>query len=233
MSLVKKAISAIGKSNMNALRNCLSEMSKAELQNLASEYHAINATIHMSGSWAEECTGNLIDYDRKIIQRDVKFDRGFRGDIEQYYGSESLHIAAITAIHQNVTVDFDSDYFSSGSMIFGKDYDLGADDANFNADINFEERYIRRDELPDDVDLDECEIDDSEGDIKLSSAFIQAIEIEIELNNKKKLLLPLLEANPNEQWFVFSLLFISSKKAISDIKDHHYDIQEFIENNFS
>lgn len=232
MSIIKSAMAAISKSDSKSLSSCLDKMSKEELQELASKYVATSATIHMTGSWVEESQANLVDFDRKVIQENVSYERGFKGDLEQHYGHSSLHLAALIAIDENVTIDYDADYFTPGSMIYGEDYGLGADDATCSADSNFEERYIRRDELPDDVDIDECELDDSAGDIELRSAFIQAIKIDIHLEDKKVLTLPLLEASPNDQWFIFAILFISSKKSISDLNDHHYSIEDFMENNF-
>lgn len=232
MSIIKSAMAAISKSDSKSLSSCLDKMSKEELQELASKYLATSATIYMSGSWTEESKAELIDPDGKIIQSNISYERYFNGDLEQYYGSSSIHLAALIAIDQNVTIDYDSDYFTAGSMVFGEDYGLGADDATCSADSRHEERYIRFDELPDDIDIDECGLDDSSSDINLGSAFIQAITIDILLADKKIITLPLLEAGSNEQWFIFSLLFMSSKKSISDLKDYHYSIEDFMENNF-
>lgn len=232
MSIIKSAMAAISKSDSKSLSSCLDKMSKEELQELASKYLATSATIYMSGSWTEESKAELIDPDGKIIQSNISYERYFNGDLEQYYGSSSIHLAALIAIDQNVTIDYDSDYFTPGSMVFGEDYGLGADDATYTADSRHEERYIRFDELADDIDIYECELDDSSSDINLRSAFIQAITIDILLADKKIITLPLLEAGSNEQWFIFSLLFMSSKKSISDLKDYHYAIEDFMENNF-
>ena len=232
MSIIKSAISAISNSNMKALISCLDNMSKEELQELASKYVVTSATIHMAGSWVEESEANLIDFDGNVIQADVSYERGYKGAIEQYYTNDSLHFAALVAVNPNVTEDYDADYFTPGSMIFGEDYGHPADDASSNADCNFEERYIRREEIEDDVDLDECELEDSDSDTKLYNAFIQAIEIDLILNTKNKITLPLLDAGRNELWFIFSILFISSKKSIKDLGNGAFEVSEFMENNF-
>ena len=232
MSIIKSAMSAISKSDRKSLGSCLDKMSKEEIQELASKYAVTSATIHMAGSWVEESKANLVDYDRKIIQEDVSYERGYKGTLEQYYGPDSLHIAASLAVNPNVTVDFDADYFTPGSMLFGEDYDMPADDVSSYADCNFEERYIRRDEIEDDIDFDECELDESNADIKLGTAFIQATKIDLVLNTNNKITLPLLEAGGNELWFIFSILFMSSKKTLEDLGADVDHVQEFMENYF-
>lgn len=232
MSIIKSAMTAISKSDSKSLGSCLDKMSKEELQELASNYLVTSATIHMAGSWVEESNANLVDLDGNVVQEDVSYERGYKGAIEQYYGHDSLHFAALIAVNPNVTQDYDADYFTPGSMIFGEDYGYPADDASSSADCNFEDRYIRREEIEEDVDLDECELEDSDADTKLYNAFIQAIEIDLILNTKNKITLPLLEAGSNELWFIFSILFKSSKKSIKDLGNGASEVSEFMENNF-
>jgi hypothetical protein len=233
MTLITSAISAISKSDMSSLSNCLKEMSKGELQELASNYNANSATIYMDGSWMESLSGNLVDNESQIIQENIKLDRWYGGIIEQYYEKNSLYLAALIAIDYNINSDFDEDYFTIGTMIFGKEYQLSADDCFYDADCNHEERHIRLDEISDEVDVDECNIEDDSSDIKLGYASLLATKIELILNDKKTITLPLFEASPKEQWFIFALLFMSSKKSISEISFYHDRIKSFMEENFN
>lgn len=232
MSFINSAMTAISNSNNESLSACLIEMSKEELQELAGKYKVTSASIHMAGSWVEESTGNLVDYENRIIQSDVEFERGFKGFIEQYYGPDSLHFAALLALDTNVTKDYDEDYFTPGSMVFGEEYGTPADEATSTADSNFEERYIRENEIEDDIDIDQCELEDGDADIKLGSAFIQAMEIDLFLSDGKKITLPLLRSESNERWFIFSILYMSSGKTLADLGRGVEDIKEFMESHF-
>ena len=230
MSIIDTAISAIKKQDSDKLIPCLEKMSKEDVQTLAQHFQATSATIFMSGTWMESGKGDLVDSDGNILQANVRVDRGYKGWLELHYGSNSLHLASIIAIDRN-NHDFDEDYFTLGEMRFGEDDGLSPDSFHLDCDCKSEDRYINEDEIENYEDFDEFDLsieDYSEGG-RLVATSISADRIEIKLDSYGLINLPLQEISPNVNWFAFAILFISSKKSISEIEDHHYDIQEFID----
>ena len=232
MSIIKSAMTAIAKSNSKSLISCLEKMSKEEVQELASHCVISSATIYMSGTWVEESKGNLIDPEDNVLQENISVDRGYKGYLQLHYGPESLHLASIIPIDKN-NFDYDEDYFTQGEMLFGEDYGYPADSVDLDYEAKSEDRYLRESELDlDEFDEHDLSVEDYPGEYRLRSVSISANSIELTIDDNKTLKLPILNADSSVLWFLFSVLFMSSKKSIEDLKPFHYDIQDFMENNF-
>jgi hypothetical protein len=230
MKIIDAAISGITKQDRDKLISCLEKMSKEQIQTLAQQFQATSATIYMSGTWVESGKGDLVDSDGNILQADVSVDRGYKGWLKLYYGPNSLHLASIVAIDRN-NYDYDEDYFTLGEMRFSEDYGLSPDSFELDCDCKSEDRHINEHEIEnyEDYDLFDLSIEDYSEGGRLVATSISANRIEIKLESDRLINLPLQDISPNVNWFVFAVLFISSKKLISDIESHHDDIQEFID----
>ena len=232
MSIIKSAMTAISKSDSKSLISSLEQMSKEEIQELASKYSVRSAVVSMSGTWVEESNGNLVDSEGNVLQEDVSVDRGYKGTLALYYGPESLHFASLIPIDRN-NDDYDEDYFTPGEMIFGVDYGCPADGVELDCDCKSEDKHIREDELDlDQYDEFELSIDDNSSEITLNSTSICAASIELNFENQKSLKLPIQNVDLSVSWFLFSILFMSSNKPISELKPFYGDIQEYMESNF-
>lgn len=229
MTNIDIAINAITKKDTEKLIGCLETMTKEEIQDLAEQFQAKSATVHMSGTWMEDGKGDLVDSEGNILQADVSVERSYKGWLELHYGPNSLHLASIIAIDRN-SDDYDEDYFTLGEMRFGDDYGLSPDSFKMECDCKSEDRDIDESQIENYEDYDDFElsIDDYSEGGSLFATSISANQMDIDLESYGLISLPLQNTSANVKWFMFALLFMSSKKSISDLEPHHYDIQEFI-----
>ena len=233
MSVVESAKSAIESSDSEALVEILENLNKCEIQEIATLYEAESVKIHMSGAWVERLKVNLIDSDGNVVLSGVNVDRSYKGNIEQFFDASNLHSAALIAIDANIG-DFDEDYFSPGEMLFGEDYGLDASSAYCTAECKSEDRHINYADIDEeDFDADECEVDDDESDLKLLSASISANKIDIFFRGNSSI-----SFKVNDQtscltlWYIFSVLFMSSRKTVDDLSGNESIIRDFMESNF-
>lgn len=232
MSIIKPAMTAISKSDSKSLISFLEQMSKEEIQELASKYLVKSAVVNMSGTWVEESYGNLVDSEDNVLQEDISVDRSYKGYLELHYHTESLHLASLIPIDRN-NCDYDEDYFTPGEMLFGEDYGYPADSVELDCECNGEDRHIREDELDlDQYDEFELSVDDSSSGTRLRSTSISATSILLTLDTLKTLWLPIQNVDHSVSWFLFSILFMSSNKPISALKPFHSEIQEYMESYF-
>lgn len=230
MSTTKSVLSAIDNEDSDSLAIFLDKLTKEEIQQVASKCQIQSATFLMRGTWIEKTRGNLLNPDGGIIQSNIFIDRGYKGNLQQHYGPNSLHFAAIVALKNS---DFDEDNFSAGDMLFGEDQGYPADSVDFDADCKSEDRYIQNGEIDyGEFEEDECEVDDNNTEMLLTNAFILPHFIELIFNNGKKIKLPVYEASANVIWFLFASLFMSSKKTFADISQYAWEISEFMLDRF-
>lgn len=238
MSVIDFAKSAISNSNFEKLEEILQGLTKDQIQELAFYYKATSVIINMSGTWVEECKANLLDASGKIILKDVQIERSFKGWLEQSYDDSNLHSAAIAVLDTNFTYDYDEDYFSSGEMLFGKDYGYGASSSIYEADCTSEERYFNQDDIDEedvdeDFDIDDCDIDDNNSELSIHSAYIIPDRVVIELDGFPSINLKISgDISYLTRWFIFSLLFNSSGKTIDDLEGNSLIISEFMSEEF-
>ena len=233
MSIIKSAMAAISKSDIDSLVSYLEQMSKEEVQELASMYSVKSAIVYMSGSWVEESKGNLMDSDDNVLQENVSVERGYKGWLELHYGPTSLHFASIIPIDSN-NGDYDEDYFTPGEMLFAEDYGYPADSVEADCDCKSEFKNIREEELNlDELDEFDLWVDDNDSYMQLSALSISANSIVLTFEEKKTLKLRIHDVDKSVQWFLFSVLFMSSKKSISELDPSLQSmIQEYMECNF-
>jgi len=231
MSLTNFASMAIAESNVDTLLEILQKLSKEEIQDLASRFKVHSATINMFGSWVESCLVNIVDIHQNIIQKDIPREQSLCGDIQQLYSAESLHFASLVVLQDNT--DYDEDYFEPRTMLFDGDFGYPADSSSYDFDCRHQELILPRSLTEDeDFDLDNYEIDDYDSLITIDTASISVISIELIFENGTNLDLPLNRSNAKLDWFVFSLLFMSSKKSLQDFNRLDYIISEFMKEHF-
>ena len=230
MTPTNSALSAINKEDGDSLVTALDKLTKEEIQEVAMKCKIQSATFLMRGTWIERTSGNLLSPDGDILQSDIFIDRGYKGNLQQHYGPNSLHYAAIVAL---IASDFDEDNFSAGDMLFGEDRGCPADSVNFDADCKSEDRYIKNGEIDYGAfEEDECEVDDNDTEMSLTNAFILPHFIELIFKDGKKIKLQVYDGSDNVTWFLFASLFMSSKKTFAAISQYAWEISEFMWDRF-
>jgi len=232
MPAIDTAKSAISNSNFELFEEVLENLSKEQIQELAFSYKATSMTINMSGTWVEICRAKLLNSSGKVVLDDIRLERGYKGWLEQFYDSSTLHLAALAVLDTNFTVDFDEDYFSAGEMLFGKDYGFGASSSDFEAECKSEERiYNELDVDDEDFDPDDCDVDDNDSPVTLRSVYITVNSLIIAIEGHPSISIKVHQAtNHLVCWFVFALLFNSSGKSVDELGD--YSVRYFMEDNF-
>ncbi|AWW50221.1 hypothetical protein POPA111323_09530 [Polynucleobacter paneuropaeus] len=229
------AIKALKNLDTSAFMEIVAYLNKEQIQDLALKCKAISANIYMSGSWVEKSKADLIDPAiGSLIYQDVPYESEFEGELIQQYITESLHLASIVCLDQNIQYDFDEDYFESGSMKFGLDYEYPADLVKIKSTCKYQKLSLKDDEI-EEAGLSEFKytLDQGKHPSELSSASIFANSIEILFDHKKSMRFPLKGSNYSLIWFLFSVLFMSSNKTVAEISfANGKTIKDFIWDNF-
>lgn len=220
MASIKTALSALTGLDSKVLVKSVDKLSRDQLEELATKANVVEAVVHMSGSWIEETYVELTDSKNKVIQKKVPCEQEYRGKLLQFFHLDTLHDAALFVLHQCIDEEFDEDYFEPGSMLLDID---GADDVELNFECTGESI---------DTDVEEYEVNYGKYSVELSSVAITANTISLYIDSGKTLELPLKDASIQLKWFIFSLLFKSSRKTYDDFKNGSEAVDEFIEQNF-
>lgn len=232
MSYFNRAAVALKNWNSVDFCNVVDKLGKSEIQELASMFNIQSGTLHMQGTWIEQFKADLVNSDSEVIQAAITCERGYKGKLDQYYSADSLHFLAIICVDTNFTNDYDEDNFKPGTMLFDF-YDAPADSADYSFECNYESRSVRTNDAEDD-DFDESEYDIEElnSPIELRQAYIVPTSIELTLVGGKPITFDVSDPSPELRWFLFSSLFISSRKSISELTNHYFEIKDFMAQNF-
>ncbi len=235
MSLIEHAKKSIESANTESLVKLLNQLTKAQIEQLASSYRAKSFTVVMNGSWSVESKANLLDMDGNVVLEGFNLERSYHGSLAQLFDANNLHWAGLFTLASNLGGDFDEDSFTPGSMEFKFDGSDNCVVVDMTADCNSEERHYDPADIADEsVDIDMCEIEELEGTVTLNSASLDISGIEIEISGHPNLIIDIDDdINHMVCWFVFALLFISSGRTIEELGSDSVYIKDFMEQNFN
>ena len=232
MSSFIRASVALKNQNSDEFCKVLDKLKKSEIQELATMLNIKSGTLHMQGSWIEQFKADLVNSDSEVIQAAITCERGYKGKLDQYYSVDSLHFLAIICIDANFTNDYDEDNFKPGTMLLDF-YDAPADSADYSFECNYESRSVRTNDVEDeDFDESEYDIEELNSPIELRQACIVPTSIELTLNGGKSITFNVSDPSPELRWFLFSSLFMSSGKSISELVTRHFEIKDFMNQSF-
>jgi hypothetical protein len=232
MSSFKRAAVALKNQNSDEFCKVVDKLKKSEIEELAAMLNIQSGILQMQGSWIEQFKADLVNSDSEVIQAAITCERGYKGLLEQMYGPGSLHFLAVTCIDVNFSNDYDEDNFEPGTMLFDL-FDAPADSADYSFESNYESRSIRTNEIEDeDFDESEYDIEELNFPIELTQAFIVPKNIKLALVGGKSITFNVSDPSPELCWFLFSSLFMSSGKSISELTTRHFEIKDFMNQNF-
>ena len=232
MSSFNRASRALKNQNSDEFCKVVNRLKKSEIQELASMLNIQSGTLHMQGSWVEQFQADLVNSDSEVIQAAVTCERGYKGKLDQHYSADSLHFLAIICIDANFTNDYDEDNFKPGTMLFDF-YDAPADSADYSFECNYESRSVSSNDVEDeDYDESEYDLEELNFPIELRQASIVPTSIELTLIGGKSITFDVSDPSPELRWFLFSSLFMSSGKSISELVTRHFEIKDFMTQNF-
>ena len=229
MSPFNQAKLALKALDTDSFVNAVAHLNKEQIQELASQFKVISVKVFMSGSWVEQTSGNLIDSDGRVVQKNVSVDKSYRGYFEMIYGQDSLHLASLIPVNTS-NYEYDEDYFTPGEMLFAEDYGYSPDSFEVDIDCIAEFKNIREDEIDlDDFDEYDLSVEDSGSKTWLNCVEITANRIELTFKDQGVISLPLQNTHYSVLRFAFSVLFMSSNKSIAELRRNEDIIKSFME----